>query len=418
MPGLKTWGGVGLIAVLAIFSGVQTYRVRELGLRLASLPPPAPASSPIVLSKSKEPKAEKPSTDEKNAAVKDGATKPEADAEKVAEETLKQERERLRKALGTIGDNAAKAAGTEGKQGAPSKDAGKAPAVKSAADGKPDKDKSAVQKAANQTSVNDTLIRAQTLMEKGSYDDAVTILKDGLQGDPANRNLNLTLAGLYHRLHQYDAEVQTYLDWSTSAPGEALPHFEAAQAYAVLGKSPEALQQLTNFLDMTQQSNKRDMTVYPMVASVYRQLGMSSDEGAVLQTWAQQAPEEIEVQRELANYYSRTGDTQSALVEYQAIAQRLPNDADAHRNLASAYSRASMNPEAEAELTTAVGLQPQNLNTRLQLANLYRQSQQLDAALQTCTDIVNVSPNSAEGQQAQQIITQIQAQRPNTQSPR
>jgi tetratricopeptide (TPR) repeat protein len=406
MPTLRTWVVGGIIVVLAIFSGVQTYRVHELNLHLASLPPPSTKSS----SASEAPKAETPAIDEKDAALKDSKTKSEADAEKIAEAALKQERERLRKALASAGP--AKPAETEGKQGAPSSDAANAAAAKSASDAKPDKGKSAAQKAANQARVNEALTRAQTLMEKGSYDDAINVLKEGLQADPANRNLNLTLAGLYHRLHQNDAEIQTYLDWSKSAPGEAFPHFQAAQAYAALGRGPEALQQLTSFLDMTQQSNNRDMSVYSMVASVYRQLGMSSDEGAVLQTWAQQAPEDIQVQRELANYYSRTGDTQSALAAYQTIAQRLPNDADAHRNLAGAYTRMNMNPEAEAELTTAIALQPQNMNTRLQLAYLYRQCQQFDAALQTCAYIVNVNPNTSEGQQAQQIIAQIQAQRP------
>lgn len=409
---------ITLVVILAAFSAVQTYRVHELSLRLTSLPSsvsvtdrragtvvqsPKPVEHPVV---------EAP----KSVASQETATVSVNGALSVDEALLKRERERLREALSTTsGKPSSEAQGTgrdTGKQAASNASA-EAPGKKNTpgdTGGKANKEEEAKRQQAKRVAESEALTQAQGAMQRGAYDDAVAILKQGLQADPTSRDLNVTLGGVYHRLRQYDAELQTYLDWIAQSPGEAYPHYEAAQTYVAMGKSPEALQELSRFLDSTQQINKKDMNVYPMVASIYRSLGMSADEGAVLQTWAQEAPNELNVHRVLADYYSRTGDTQAALTEYQGIAQQVPMDADAHRNLGGAYRRVNMSQEAESEFVTAISLQPQNMNTRLQLAELYRQNKNYEAALQTYTDIVNAAPNTPEAEQAGQMITHVQAQ--------
>lgn len=412
----RTKVAYALIAVLVVFCAVQTYRVHELGLRLSSLSSSVSVTDhPVAL---RIDRGGQPAVREEHQAP--ASAKPEAPREPAAasntEALLNRERERVR----TIMANTSSKPASETPEGtrktepqAPAHRTPDASGEKDASkqtDNKANKDMATDRKQAKTLAGNEVLIRAQGAVEKGTYDDAVAILKQGLQDDPTSRNLNVMLAGLYHRLRQYDAELQTYLDWSAQSPGDAFPHYEAAQTYAILGRSPEALQELSHFLDATQQVNKEDMSVYPMVASIYHSLGMSANEGAVLQTWAQQAPDQLDVRYALADYYSRTGDNQAALAEYQGIAQRVPMNADAHRNLANAYRRINMNQEAESEFTTAISLQPQNMYTRLQLADLYRQKQQLDAALQTYAEIVAAVPNAPEGQQAQQMIAQVQAQ--------
>ena len=395
-----------VIVALAVFSGVQTYRVHALNIRLASLasPAPAPAAHTERTAMGTRPVDKKP----ESAAAAKPPSPEEMAAAKEAEALLQRQRERVKQL--NAGASGAGAPGTAGTS---------QPGVRAAADGtakssnsadkKTDKDAKSDQnkgKRATSSETQSVLTRAQGAVEKGSYDDAISILQEGLKADPTNRDLYRSLASLYGRLRRYDAELQTYADWSAQAPNESAPHYDQARVYAALGKSPEALQELDRFLQMTQ----GDMNAFPMVASVYRALGMSAEEGTTLQTWAQQAPDALDVKRMLADYYARTGDSQASLVEYQGIAQRVPEDADTHRNLAYAYRRLNMTEQAETELATAAQLQPRNMSTQLQLGDLYRQSQKYDAALQTYQGIIANAPNTPEAQQAQQMMTQVQRQ--------
>ena len=404
-----------LIAVLGVVAAVQTYRVHELTLRLSSVSKSVSAPVPRTA-------AERTADAEREAgkAGKAGDDTGEMAAAKNAEALLKQERERAQQALlnkghgGVQRDNA-------NAPGAPSAGAVAASAANSAAKSPQDKnasdasEKKAAKDAQTDPKKDKTLIAgavrsalnsAQSAAEKGSYDDAIAILRQGLEVDPTSRDLYRNLASLYSRLGQRDAELQTYADWSAHAPGEAPPHYDMARTYAAMGKGTEALQELSSFLNMTQ----GDLNAYPMAASVYRTLGMSSEEGTVLDAWRQQAPDALDARRVLADYYARTGDNQASLTEYQGIAQRLPEDADVHRNLSYAYRRLNMSQEAETEMGTAAALQPRNMSTQLQLAEMYRQSQKFDAALQTYAGVIAEAPNTPEGQQAQQSMVQLQRQ--------
>jgi regulator of sirC expression with transglutaminase-like and TPR domain len=408
---------VFVITVLAAFSAVQSYRVHDLNRRLklaaaASVSQPPKASVEKAVENDRFP-ALMPAKPEGTGQN----TPASAPATKEVESMLLKERARLQSDIeqekagrpesAASGPAVSETPAGDAAPGADTDAAGNAAVGKNAAKAaKRNAGRNPKQRAATTAEVRALLAQAQSAVENGTYSDAIAILKQGLQTNPASRDLYQTLAGLYRRLGQSDSELETYKAWSAQFPEEPSPHYDQARTLAAQGRGPESLQELDQYLNFAQEG----INVFTMVASVYRALGMSAEEGNVIQTWVREAPNAIDAQRVLADYYARTGDTQSSLAEYQQIAQRKPEDADIRRNLANAYLRMNMNDQAAAELTTAIDLQPRNMSTRLQLGGVYRQNQQLEAAQQTFAGIVAAAPDSPEGQQAQRALREIQHQ--------
>ncbi|HSB74852.1 MAG TPA: tetratricopeptide repeat protein, partial [Terriglobales bacterium] len=86
--------------------------------------------------------------------------------------------------------------------------------------------------------------------------------------------------------------------------------------------------------------------------------GKHAEAAAELQMGLQLAPDNPEVQRDLAFSYARAGKYPQAEAIYRALLAKAPNDAELHYALGTALMAQHSNPEAQNELLAAVKLKP------------------------------------------------------------
>jgi tetratricopeptide (TPR) repeat protein len=379
---------VGLIAALVVLCGVQTYRIHRLNEKAASITASVSLSSLDTgrTALSGEVVDDGAIADPDNPTASENGTDPTAEYARALE---KREHERE-------GQNA-----EAGEEGAASrtKDSDKTSDKEA---GKQEEREKKELKRQTQSLLN----RAQEAAKQGDYANAIDMLNDCLEMDPSRGDAYRQLSQIYHKLGMTDKEMETYAQWMSNRPDDAMPHYQQAALYKSLGMEKEALDQLRQFQQMTQ----GNVDAYPMAASLYRKLGMKQEEGNALYAWANAAPGSVDARRSLAQYYARIGDKPSAAAEYQALVGLAPANADAHSALASVYRGMKQFPEAQAELVTAMNLQPQNMSYRLQLAQVYQGMGDRESAFQTYGGIIADAPGSNEAVQAQRAINRLARQ--------
>lgn len=374
-----------LIVVLAVLAAVQTVRLYRVQQEIES----KISLRPMNIS---EPKAENegkasghlPGYPGAKAGGKGGSARGESD-EAANENEARQRRikEAMNKPSGASGDKAKNAS------------------AGNAAGTDQEKDRAGAASKAAQL-VQD----ARKALDAGDFDTAAKLLADGIKSDPTNKQAYQMLAQLQHNLGQTQAELQTYQDWAHNVPGDALPHYMMADAYVRAGDRTSAYNELTQFQNMSNGS----LSGYPMSAGLYRELGMSAEEGSALAAWVQAAPDSSDAHQMLADYERRNGDYNAAIKEYETVLSLAPGTASAYTSLGDIYRRNGQYDTAAQQYQAAIDLQPDDLTLRQQLAATYQASGDLQSALSTYQGIVDANPNSPQGQQAAQAVQRIERQ--------
>jgi len=159
-----------------------------------------------------------------------------------------------------------------------------------------------------------------------------------------------------------------------------------------------------------QRMNAGDVSTYPMTASMYGRLGMRDQQGAVLESWATEAPGSLDAHRALGQYYRSAVDYESAVAQYQTATQLVPGNASVHAELASAYMSLRQYDAARDELSVAVELNPADLAVQLRLGSVYRLEGDPYSARAVYEGIIEAQPNSPEAVRASREINRIDRQ--------
>jgi tetratricopeptide (TPR) repeat protein len=232
------------------------------------------------------------------------------------------------------------------------------------------------------------------------------MLRDSLAADGSNAMSYRTLGALYRQLGMTAEEMQVYADWSAARPGDPLAHYYLANAYLRTGADAAVLGELDQFRALSADHPGS----YAMAASIYRRLGLPGEEGAMLATWVEQAPQSFDARQALAQYYQRSGQHDAALAEYQAAVSLIPDNVQARANLASAYSRLGLYADAQSEYAAALALRPADPGLHFQMAEMYRRANDLPAALASYQQVIDLRPESPQAQRAARMMTRIERQ--------
>ena len=168
------------------------------------------------------------------------------------------------------------------------------------------------------------------------------------------------------------------------------------QALAYVGLADVALRQGKPAVARTRLETA--LKLQPANAAILRswarfQIGQREFSGAeaTLKKAAAAGPNEPEPLQELGNLYLTTSRPKEAAETFQRAITLAPLASDLHRGLGTAYTADRNFQQAEAEFKRAVQLNPTDDN-KYSLAMLYVETKQVDPALKTLGELLQVSP--------------------------
>jgi len=257
--------------------------------------------------------------------------------------------------------------------------------------------------AAGQEKQAEALVdQAQTLIRRGSYQQAESLLRQSLALSGKNSNAWRELAHLYKKTGQIDQEMETFAEWSRAMPNntESLigladvsmrqGNYEAARGYlAESEKRPDRIDQ------------------YGQIARLYRQMDDTGEEGRVLSGWMGAAPDSEEARKDWAGYQRRQGDLEGALAEYGRLSEDFPEDASYQRRMGDIYRNMGDYPSALSHYQAALEKQPQNPAFLIRLADTQTQMQDYQGAVETWSVIAALQPGSQQALLAERRIAEL-----------
>lgn len=265
--------------------------------------------------------------------------------------------------------------------------------------------------AAGQDTQAEALVdQAQTLMRRGSYQQAESLLRQSLALSGKNSSAWRELAHLYRKTGQIDQEMEAYAEWSRSMPGntESLigladvsmrqGNYEAARGYlAESEKRPDRIDQ------------------YGQIARLYRQMDYKGDEGRVLSGWVSAAPDSEEARKDWAGYQRRQGDLEGALAEYGRLSEDFPEDANYQRRMGDIYRNMGDYPSAFTHYQAALEKQPRNPALLIRLADTQTQMQDYQGAVDTWSSLAALHPGTQQAILAERRIAELTGTPPQQQ---
>lgn len=244
--------------------------------------------------------------------------------------------------------------------------------------------------------------QASRYIQRGSFEQAETLLRESLDLYKDNPNAWRQLTGLYRKSGDMDMELSAYHDWSRAMPGNTEALLGMADVHYRHGDYGTARELLVRT-----ERETRELEDFGRIASLYRKMDDPMEEGRLLSDWKQRTPASQEARKHWAHYQRRQGDFEGALMEYGSLAQELPEDASLQRRMGDVYRNMGEYTEATVHYETAIALQPQNPGLLSRLAETRMRMHDYDGAVEVWSAIIELQPGTPLAESAQRQIDEV-----------
>lgn len=193
---------------------------------------------------------------------------------------------------------------------------------------------------------------------------------------PQHADAIINLANVHHELGNYDMEMQLLGSISADKNGEALLHFNFANALAAKGDYKTALEQY----EKAMASANTPENTYTGAAVVCNELGLYQQAITYCQKELVRKPNSVEAYITLASALIGAGNEDKALSCYEAALKINPSYAEAWINMGNLYANQKEYAKAEKALLKGVALSPNMPEAAFNLAYCYLQQKKYNYA--------------------------------------
>jgi Tfp pilus assembly protein PilF len=268
------------------------------------------------------------------------------------------------------------------------------------------------------------LLVAGTIHQVRYWRDSVTLYRHTAEVTRDNYIIVENLGFALHDSGQDAKAIACLLGTLRVHPDRANAHYGLAEAYAGVGRLPEAIQQLATVLAL----EPEHAAAHHLLAQYLEQSGNDSSAAVHYREALRIKPGDWKVHNNLAMLRQKQGDVRSAELHFQRALQLNPDAAGVLHNygillintgrpaqavpllqraitllpepsatcdaLGLAFARLGQLRQAEGSFSQAIGLAPHDTSPRLHRATLYLQVGALDAAIGDCRAAIGLAPGS------------------------
>lgn len=234
------------------------------------------------------------------------------------------------------------------------------------------------QKAAELTPDNRLLLMrlVDLLLEAKRFKEAANILEPLTKADD-DRELLLSLAGLYHEMGQDVKEADTLTRLMNAGHGSPEITDRLISLYEKLGRWQEAAALMPRLLKDKKGSERASS--YRRLAEALQRAGREKEALSAWQEAARLNPEDPELWRRLARIKTKQGDKKGLLDALLKAAALNPKDKALHLELAEALLQKGDKAQAALALEKALELSPRDVGIMLRLVKLYQELEDREA---------------------------------------
>lgn len=198
----------------------------------------------------------------------------------------------------------------------------------------------------------------------------------------------------------------TYFDAAnTIYPDSASAHLNEAYARLRAGQRSEAIPALQKHVDA---ADSVSSDAFEILGQLYLADDQSQQAIGILETAAEQYPEDSEINSLLLNAYNRAGEQERAMKAYSEQVEQNPENATYRYNYGSLLLNADRFDEAIEQLQRAVDLDPDNVQAQYNLGAAYvNKAASANDSIRVMQDSIgDEDPSSEEQQQLKQLAQQ------------
>jgi tetratricopeptide (TPR) repeat protein len=208
------------------------------------------------------------------------------------------------------------------------------------------------------------LIEGQLLADQGDLADAIASFRHVLEREPKNAEALATLADLYRRSHNEDAEFATLQDAVAAHPDNHRLRLRLAELYASFGRYREAYQQLEPILDQGPASPlaAQAQEIYGRIRStdVVRRIEREKSAAKIttLQARVRDDPDDIASWLELGRLQYGRGDFADAVQAFSEVKRLDPQNLPSRYGLAAIYDSMGRFEDSVDEYAALISMEP------------------------------------------------------------
>jgi tetratricopeptide (TPR) repeat protein len=224
--------------------------------------------------------------------------------------------------------------------------------------------------------------------------EAEALLKSGIQNNPKNTQMRLTLAQFYFGTNKRDQLLELLNQMKGDLKQFPNAYIEAGDFYARVNSFDDAIKQ---YEEGIQKDPARKNTYLKLEIQVYVRQGKSDLAFKVNEQVLKNDPKDPDARGLKATFLLDKGDVNTAMADLQSVVTAKPNNFVARFNLGRAHFARQEYEQARQEFDAAIGLRPDYIPARLAQTQVALVRQDFDAALIDADAVLKISPNSVQG---------------------
>lgn len=234
-----------------------------------------------------------------------------------------------------------------------------------------------------------TLREAESLIQKGSFEEARKLLEDQLKRNPSSIDTYNLLGIVYTNEKDYDGALDAFQNALKLAPNSTKTHNNLGDLYVAQQK-----------LDLAEKEFTKVLSLAPANRDANYNLGMlqlaNGAPAAAIQHFQRARPATIEVRFNLIRAYLQAGKTTEALQTAHELSAAHKQDIQLHFSLGVLLASAKQYKSAQLELEQANTLQPETFEILHNLGQAYLKGHEYSKAEVALNRALKLKPDSAE----------------------
>ncbi|HWE48439.1 MAG TPA: tetratricopeptide repeat protein [Bryobacteraceae bacterium] len=224
--------------------------------------------------------------------------------------------------------------------------------------------------------------------------EAEALLKSGIQNNPKNTQMRLTLAQFYFGTNKRDQLISLLNQMKGDLKQFPDAYIEAGDFYSRVNSFDEAVKQ---FEEGIQKDPSRKNLYLKHEIEVYVRQGKPDLAFKQNEQVLKNDPKDPDARGLKATFLLDKGDVNTAMADLQSVVTAKPNNFVARFNLGRAHFARGEYEQARQEFDAAIQQRPDYIPARLAQTQVALVRQDFDAALIDADAVLKISPNSVQG---------------------